>query len=122
MPEAMALPCLPPKSNEIAPARYEYGPIRVKATEATSKTGSAGEPPNCVWPSNHKPALDNSSPIKMIIAQPLRPSLSLMKPANGTGTPPKSGKSALTTDVVSKETQHTSQTQARARGASLIKN
>src|SRR5262245_21740160 len=95
MPEAVAAPCIPPKSSEIAPARYEYGPISVKATAATSKTGSAGEPPNRAWPSSHKPALDNSSPIKMISARPLRPNLSLMKPANRTETPPKSGKSAL---------------------------
>src|SRR5262245_31068692 len=94
-PEAVAAPCLPPKSSEIAPARYEYGPISVKATAATSKTGCAGEPPNRAWPSSHKPPLDNNSPIKMISARPLRPNLSLMKPANRTETPPKRGKSAL---------------------------
>src|SRR5262249_22173190 len=52
-------------------------------------------PPNRAWPSNHKPALDNNSPIKMISARPSRPNLSLIKPANRTETPPKSGKSAL---------------------------
>src|SRR5262249_35637900 len=93
-PEAVALPCLPPKSSEIAPARYEYGPISVKATMATSKTGAAA-PPNCAWPSIHNPALDNNSPIRMISARPSRPNLSLIKPANKTETPPKSGKSAL---------------------------
>jgi hypothetical protein len=95
MSEAVAALCLSPKSSETAPARYEYGPISVKATAATCKTGGAGEPPNRAWPSSHKPALDNSSQIKMISARPLRPTLSPMKPASRTETPPKSGKSAL---------------------------
>jgi hypothetical protein len=67
----------------------------VKATEATNQTGIAGEPPNRMWPSSHMPPLDNNSLINMIIARPLRPNLSLMKPANRTETPPKRGKSAL---------------------------
>src|SRR5215472_3412765 len=94
-PEAVPLPCFPPKSRDMAPARNEYGPRVRKATAATSITGHV-----CDDCTSREPRTVNTSAVKrkqpsINAARPPRPRPSLNHPQSITEIPPRNGNNAL---------------------------
>src|SRR5262245_52917270 len=94
-PAAVDEPCLPPKSSDTAPDRYEYGPMSKKPTSETITTGQSLEPPKSCSASPTSAVVVRTRQTMMMSDLLVRPSQSLRTPASSTESPPKNGNRAL---------------------------
>src|SRR5215470_13520554 len=94
-PDDVAPASRPPKSRANAPARYEYGPNKQKATIPNSARGAAGALPRGITVRTARAAPVAARPTHITTERPASPSRSPSHPTMRTDAAPASGKIAL---------------------------